>query len=83
MKSATETLQDRVRVRAYHIWEANGRPPGRDEEFWQRACEMIATDDDQPISRDQRRQPKAGQPRRKPSRTRPPPGSSVVSAPAG
>jgi len=82
MKSAAETLEDRVRVRAYHIWEANGRPSGRDEEFWRRACEMIAIDEDQPISRDQRRQPKPSQSPGKRSRRSPPTGSSAVSAPA-
>ena len=83
MKSAAETLHDRVRVRAYHIWEANGRPSGRDEEFWRQACEMIATDGDQPISSVQRRQPKPAQRLGKRDRRSPPPGSSVVSAPVG
>jgi hypothetical protein len=31
-----KTLEDRIRERAYHIWEANGRPSGRDEESWYR-----------------------------------------------
>jgi hypothetical protein len=26
--------QKRIRRRAHEIWEENGRPPGRDEEFW-------------------------------------------------
>ena len=51
MKSAAETWEERVRIRAYHVWEASGRPSGRDEEFWRQACEMIGADDDQPISR--------------------------------
>jgi hypothetical protein len=58
MKSAAETLEDRIRERAYHLWEASGRPPGREVEFWHRACEMVATEDaDQPKSRAQRRKP--------------------------
>jgi hypothetical protein len=58
MKSAAETLEDRIRERAYHLWEASGRPPGREVEFWHRACEMVATDDDdQPKARAQRRKP--------------------------
>ena len=44
MKSAAETLEERIRECAYHIWEANGRPSGRDEEFWTQACETIAAD---------------------------------------
>jgi|RhiMethySRZTD1v2_1073278.scaffolds.fasta_scaffold1329057_1 Protein of unknown function (DUF2934) len=29
--------EDRIRVRAYHLWEASGRPEGRDQEFWEQA----------------------------------------------
>jgi hypothetical protein len=36
MKPAADTLESRIRERAYHIWEANGRPAGRDKEFWHR-----------------------------------------------
>jgi DUF2934 family protein len=46
MTAAAGTLEDRIRERAYYIWEASGRPSGRDEEFWQRACEMVAGDTD-------------------------------------
>ena len=28
---------EHIRVRAYHLWEADGRPPGRDHEYWERA----------------------------------------------
>ena len=35
---STETL---VRTRAYQIWEAEGRPHGRDAEHWFRALEEI------------------------------------------
>jgi hypothetical protein len=48
MKPAAEMLEGRIRECAYHIWEASGRPPGRDEEFWQRACEQIAIGGDEP-----------------------------------
>jgi hypothetical protein len=57
MKSATETPEDRIRERAYHLWEASGRPSGREVEFWHRAREMIATDDGQPKSTAQRHKP--------------------------
>jgi hypothetical protein len=57
MKSADETLEDRIRERAYLLWEASGRPPGRDVEFWHRAFEMVVTNDDQPKSGAQRRNP--------------------------
>jgi hypothetical protein len=79
----TGTLDDRIREHAYHIWEASGRPPGRDEEFWQRACEMVAASGDQPSSRVQRRQQKQAQPPRKSSRRKSPLTTSGASAPAG
>lgn len=30
-------IAERVRERAYHIWEQEGRPHGRDVEHWRRA----------------------------------------------
>jgi hypothetical protein len=35
-------MDERVRVRAYHLWEEAGQPHGRDAEFWARAMEMEA-----------------------------------------
>jgi hypothetical protein len=32
--------EHRVRVRAYHLWETEGRPDGREAEFWHRAAEL-------------------------------------------
>ena len=32
--------EDKVRVRAYHLWEAEGRPEGREGEFWARALQF-------------------------------------------
>jgi hypothetical protein len=29
-----EPTQDQIRTRAWEIWEENGRPTARDEEFW-------------------------------------------------
>jgi hypothetical protein len=37
--------EQRVRERAYHLWETDGKPHGRDVEYWQRAREQIATED--------------------------------------
>ncbi len=31
----------RIRERAYHLWEADGRPEGREAEFWERARELV------------------------------------------
>jgi hypothetical protein len=44
MESVAATVEDRIRERAYHLWESSGRPIGRDEEFWLQACEVIAAD---------------------------------------
>jgi hypothetical protein len=38
----------RVREYAYQLWEAEGRPHGRDVEFWVRARELIASEQDSP-----------------------------------
>ena len=43
--SSIATLDERIRVRAYHLWEQDGRPQGRDAEFWERARELIAMED--------------------------------------
>lgn len=32
--------EHRIRERAYHLWEADGKPHGRDIEFWERAREL-------------------------------------------
>lgn len=34
--------EERIRVRAYHLWEADGCPAGRDTEYWERAKELEA-----------------------------------------
>jgi hypothetical protein len=33
----TPEREERIRERAYHLWEADGRPNGREKEFWERA----------------------------------------------
>lgn len=35
----------RIRERAYHLWEADGRPHGREREFWERAEEIIGMEE--------------------------------------
>lgn len=37
--------EQRVRERAYHLWEAEGKPHGRDVEFWERARELIGMEE--------------------------------------
>ena len=38
--SKSSTYDERVRTRAYHLWEKAGRPQGRDSEFWHQAMEL-------------------------------------------
>ena len=45
MKSADASHDERIRIRAYHLWEENGRPQGRDDEFWERARELVAIEE--------------------------------------
>ena len=33
--------EERIRARAYHLWEADGRPHGRHDEYWERASELV------------------------------------------
>jgi len=35
----------RVRERAYHLWESEGRPHGRDVEYWERARELVGMEE--------------------------------------
>src|SRR5689334_1637237 len=37
--------EHRVRERAYHLWESEGKPHGRDVEFWERARELVAIEE--------------------------------------
>jgi hypothetical protein len=37
-QSDSEDLQERIRRRAYELWEQSGRPEGREKEHWDLAC---------------------------------------------
>jgi hypothetical protein len=37
--------EQRIRELAYHLWEQEGRPYGRDVEFWQRARELVGIEE--------------------------------------
>ncbi len=37
--------EERIRERAYHLWQADGSPPGSDLEYWEKARELIAIED--------------------------------------
>jgi hypothetical protein len=37
--------EQRIRERAYHLWEAEGKPHGRDVEYWERARELVGMEE--------------------------------------
>jgi hypothetical protein len=36
-----DDIEQRIRERAYHLWEADGCPHGNADEYWERARELI------------------------------------------
>ena len=45
MSYTYQELEQRIRERAYALWEADGRPEGKADEYWERAREMIAAEE--------------------------------------
>ena len=45
LDDSDETRQQQIRERAYHLWDADGRPHGREGEFWERASELIGMEE--------------------------------------
>jgi hypothetical protein len=43
-------LDERIRARAYRLWESEGRPHGRDVEFWERARQLDAIERNPPAT---------------------------------
>jgi len=39
-----KTLEQLIRERAYQLWEMEGRPEGRQDEYWRRAAELVAAE---------------------------------------
>jgi hypothetical protein len=37
--------EERIRARAYHLWESEGQPEGRAVEFWERAAELTGMEE--------------------------------------
>lgn len=42
--------EERIRERAYELWEKEGSPHGRDQEFWERARLMLESERSSPIA---------------------------------
>jgi hypothetical protein len=38
--------EQRIRIWAYHLWEHDGRPFGRDNEYWARAKALAGNDNE-------------------------------------
>ncbi len=41
----TPEREQRIRERAYHLWQADGCPDGRDMDYWERARELVAIEE--------------------------------------
>ena len=41
MSEEVRITDERVRLRAYHLWEKDGRPHGRNDEYWRLALKQI------------------------------------------
>ncbi|MCK1422478.1 DUF2934 domain-containing protein [Bradyrhizobium sp. 182] len=39
-----DNLEHRIRERAHHLWELEGRQEGRADEYWHRAIEQLQSD---------------------------------------
>ena len=39
--TSVEPSESDIRHRAYLLWEADGKPDGRDDEYWHRARELM------------------------------------------
>jgi hypothetical protein len=37
--------EQRIRERAYYLWESEGKPHGRDVEYWERARELVGMEE--------------------------------------
>ena len=46
MPDAEQDLERRIRERANALWEEDGRPEGRADEYWERASRYIEEEDD-------------------------------------
>jgi Protein of unknown function (DUF2934) len=48
MTDPEKTIEDRVRERAYALWERDGRREGRSDEYWQQARAEVEAEDAEP-----------------------------------
>ena len=46
MSDIEQDLERRIREKAYALWDKDGRPEGRADEYWERARRFIEAEDD-------------------------------------
>ncbi|MDX8503159.1 DUF2934 domain-containing protein [Mesorhizobium sp. VK4C] len=51
---ADQTREERIRQRAYELWEKEGKPEGADLRFWEQAMGEIDEEDQRKNSSDKR-----------------------------
>jgi hypothetical protein len=44
MSDADQDTEDEIRIRAYLLWELEGRQEGKEDHYWQRARELIESE---------------------------------------
>jgi hypothetical protein len=44
-KRTTKPTDKEIAARAYRLWEENGRPEGKEEEFWHAAEQQLLNED--------------------------------------
>jgi hypothetical protein len=52
MAEPGKTIDDRVRDRAYALWEKDGRPDGRSDEYWRQAKSEVEAEEAEPGNED-------------------------------
>jgi hypothetical protein len=40
-----DAREERIRAKAHELWEADGRPEGRDREHWEQAAKLVAEEE--------------------------------------
>jgi hypothetical protein len=53
------TMQEEIQRRAYHLWEADGRPEGQDQAYWFKAGSEMAAEAAKTIKSPAKRAPRA------------------------
>ena len=57
-----DAREERIRAKAHDLWEADGRPEGRDREHWEQAAKLVEEEERQAAKDAADPQSKPGQP---------------------